>query len=305
MWQPEPGWQPLPSGTSSSTVGVWRVRDGDGDAVVKRIAAPIAGDPPELSDPHHYAYWRREAEVAMAFQPGPGFGLLPPPPRLVEEDASGITVWTAYVESAPLPGPFVARALGRLAAQALPEADWWSRDLLADRLRRTEEHDGWPTLARTTIADVADALWHRRHGILARYAALPQGPAHGDVTPGNLVTRDGDDVVAVDWRMCGLAPHGADLGYFALAAKEDLSVLLEAWAVGHAEAGGDADPTEVELAARTMATFTVLGQAEWALAAAARGDGALAGKYRHPSVAPYLRSLQNHLSDLEWLLGMR
>ena len=60
MWHPEPGWQPLTAGTGSSTVGVWRA----GDRVVKRLGAPLPGDPEMLSNPRHVAYWRRPAEVA-------------------------------------------------------------------------------------------------------------------------------------------------------------------------------------------------------------------------------------------------
>ena len=55
MWQPEPGWHPLPGGTGTSTVGVWRTVLGDQPVIVKRLAAPQEGDPAELSDPRHFA----------------------------------------------------------------------------------------------------------------------------------------------------------------------------------------------------------------------------------------------------------
>src|SRR3546814_10067559 len=60
MWEPEPGWQRLSGGMGASTVGVWR----NGDRVAKRIEAPLRGDPADLSDPAHFAWWRRAAEVA-------------------------------------------------------------------------------------------------------------------------------------------------------------------------------------------------------------------------------------------------
>ena len=50
------------------------------------------------------------------------------------------------------------------------------------------------------------------------------------------------------------------------------------------------------------AAYTALCRAEWALARVASGPGALAGKYRHPAVAPYLRSLQRLFPQLEALL---
>ena len=51
-----------------------------------------------------------------------------------------------------------------------------------------------------------------------------------------------------------------------------------------------------------VAGYSALCRAEWALARVATGPGALAGKYRHPAVAPYLRSLQRLFPQLEALL---
>ena len=42
--------------------------------------------------------------------------------------------------------------------------------------------------------------------------------------------------------------------------------------------------------------------AEWALSRVAPGEGALHGKFNHPSVAPYLRAVQRQLSQVETLL---
>lgn len=50
------------------------------------------------------------------------------------------------------------------------------------------------------------------------------------------------------------------------------------------------------------AVFTAFNCAEWALARAAAGEGALAAKFRHPAVAPYLRSLQRLFPEIEKLL---
>ncbi len=63
MWEPEPGWLALRSGTGTSTVGVWRTVLGGRPVVVKRLAAPTDDDPAELRDPRHFAYWRRAGDV--------------------------------------------------------------------------------------------------------------------------------------------------------------------------------------------------------------------------------------------------
>ena len=41
---------------------------------------------------------------------------------------------------------------------------------------------------------------------------------------------------------------------------------------------------------------------EWALSRVAKGEGALAGKFRHPAVAPHLRALQRQFPLIEQLL---
>ena len=65
---------------------------------------------------------------------------------------------------------------------------------------------------------------------------------------------------------------------------------------------GIATPEEVTLGMRVSAAYTALSRAEWALARVAGGEGALAGKYRHPAVAPYLRALQRQFAQIEALL---
>ena len=65
MWEPDPGWHALPRGAGVSTVGVWRTAYGDQPVVIKRLGAPERDDPAELSDRHHFAYWRREADVLV------------------------------------------------------------------------------------------------------------------------------------------------------------------------------------------------------------------------------------------------
>jgi aminoglycoside phosphotransferase (APT) family kinase protein len=126
------------------------------------------------------------------------------------------------------------------------------------------------------------------------------GRLHGDPVPSNLVARQGEDVVAVDWQCFGIGPVGSDLGYYALTTREDVEVLLECFLDG---LGPGFDLDAVADAARVTAVYTVLSRTEWALAQAARGEGALAGKFRHPAVAPHVRALQRQFPQIEHLLA--
>src|SRR4029078_1827312 len=97
-WEAEAGWVSVPGGSGPSTVGVWRTELGGQPLAVKRLARPVPGDPPELSDPTHFAYWRREADVAESglTRSTPG---LRGPVIAVEEDAAGITAdWDCVQE---------------------------------------------------------------------------------------------------------------------------------------------------------------------------------------------------------------
>jgi len=300
MWEPEPGWHPLPGGTGASTVGLWRAAQGGRPVVIKRLAAPSPGDPAELGEPGHAAYWRREADVL-------GTGLTAGTPGLravgaaIEEDDQGITVTREWVEDAALSGLFVAMALGRFAGCDLPRPRFLARHQLGDRMARVERRGGWATLARTTVADVAQHLWDRRTTMLDLVEALPQVPQHGDPTPMNLPGRDGDEVLAIDWGTLGTGPVGGDLGYYSLGSREAFEPLLDAYLMGLP--ADLASPDDVLLGARVTAVYTALNRAEWALARVAGGEGALAGKYRHPSVAPHLRALQRQFPQIEALLG--
>lgn len=301
MWQPDPGWRALPAGMGSSTVGVWAAsRDGH-DCVVKRLAVPTPDDAFELTRPHHYAYWHREADAALA--PATGPGLVAPETVAVEEDDEGVTIWSAFVERGDVPALFAARALGRFAGSAFEQAPWLCRHQLADRMARVEERGGWATLARTTVADLADALWARRARLLGELRSLPQGAVHGDPTPQNLLARHGDEVVAIDWATLGTGALGGDLGYFSLSCREDVDVLMEAYLAGARETGLPVERADAVRAAQIVSVYTAMSRADWALARVAGGEGALAAKYRHPSVSPYLRGLQRQFPQIEALLG--
>jgi hypothetical protein len=300
MWQPEPGWHALPGGTGMSTVGVWRTVCDDRPVVVKRFAAPSEHDPAELSDRRHFAYWRRAADVASSGLVTATPGLRGPLDAVVEEDVEGITLIQDWVEDAANSGLFAVNAMGRFAGADLGPATWLARDQLRDRLARVERRGGWKTLERTTIADVADHLWRRRHSFLDALDELTQVPQHGDPVPANLPGREGDEVIAIDWGMLGHGPVGADLGYYLLSAREDFEPLVDSYLMGLPPELASRD--EVELGARVTAVYTVLTRVDWALERVAGGEGALAAKFRHPSVAPYIRALQRQFPLIEALL---
>jgi len=301
MWEPQPGWLEVPGGTGPATVGVWRTEQGGRPLAVKRLARPGPHDSAEVSDPGHFAYWRREADVVES-----GLSRLTPglrgPVAALDEDAEGITITSDWVEDAANNGLFLAHALGRFAAADLGPRRWLGRDLLRLRMARVEHRGGWPTLQRTSAADIADSLWTRREHFLIQYDALPQVPHHGDVAPANLRGREGDEVLAIDWSSLGVGPIGTDLGLHVVSAREGPEPLLDAYLLGLPD--GIATAAEVLLGTRVVAAYTAFSRAEWALSRVAAGEGALAGKFRHPSVAPYLRALQRIAGQVEQLLEL-
>jgi hypothetical protein len=302
MWQPEAGWTPLLRGGGAATVGLWRAQLRGRLAVVKRLGRPTLDDPAALSEPTHAGYWRREAEVALSTSIVDGPGLVPPEYLRVDEDDEGVTIWSAEIVAEPPPALQVARALGRYAGAANADVPWAARRTLVDRLAMAEARGGWPTLGRTPMADVADHLWTRRSHWLSQYAAAPAGRLHGDAVPANFPASRGEDVVAVDWQGFGIGPIGTDLGYYALSTREDFDVLLEAFLDGVGVGRRDVDQEQVRVAATVMTVYSALSRAEWALSRAAPGEGALHGKFNHPSVAPYLRAVQRQLAQVETLL---
>lgn len=303
MWQPDPSWTPLPAGGGPATVGVWQANDQGRTAIVKRLGRPGPDDAALLEDRTHAGYWRREAEVALSLTAINGPGLVAPEYLRCDEDEEGITLWSERVVAEPPTSLLVAHSLGRFAGAAATPPPWAARRTLADRLAIAESRGGWPTLMRTTLADVAEHLWSTRSTWLRRRDEAPAGRLHGDAVPANFVATRGADVVAVDWQGFGFGPIGTDLGYYALSAREDFEVLLSTFLDGVAASGAVVDPDAVRVAATVMSVYTIFSRAEWALCRVAPGEGALAGKFSHPSVAPHLRALQRQAAQIEALVG--
>lgn len=296
MWQPEPGWVPLADGHGPLSVGTWRVA---GEWVVKRVRKPdehAGADYRSISSP---SYWRRELELALADLTTSG--LVAPTVRRVDEDDDGFTLWTGAQSRSVVDGDRVALALAEFASSPLEIEPWHAVGHLRAKLAQAEEHDGWPTLARTTVADLTDALWSVRGTCLKRLEALPRVPIHGDLVRANVLGLSTGAVVAIDWASFGWGAPGEDLGLYSASTAGDLDRLVYEYVGGLPD--GLVSTGDVAWAARTVAAFTVIGRAEWALARVAPGEGALANKYRHPAVAPYLRALQDQIPAIEAVLA--
>lgn len=299
-WEPEPGWVRLP-GAGPATLGVWRATEAGRDVVVKRLVRPEPHDQIGVNEPSDVNYWRRAADVALSRVVAASPGLREAPVVRVEEDDEGITLVHAHVEAEPAPGLWLASCLGRFAGTELGGQPWLARGQLRTRLTLVERRGGWRSLARTPAADVADHLWSRRNVWLDRADALPLIAQHGDAAPANIPGRAGDDGMAIDWAHLGVGPVGADLGYLSLSSREELDPLVDAYAAALPD--GLASRDDVLTGARVTAVYTALTRLDWALGRAAPGEGALAGKLKHPSVAPYIRAMQRQATQIEALLG--
>ena len=299
-WQPEPGWQRLP-GAGPASVGVWSAQVAGRDVVVKRLGCPDPHDAPGSLAPSDVNYWRRAADVALSGVVADAPGLREAPVVSVEEDPEGITLVHARVEHHDAPGLWLAACLGSFAAVDIGQHAWLARGQLRSRLGLVERRGGWLTLERTPMADIADHLWTHREPWLDRCDALPQVAQHGDPSASNIPGRAAEGAVAIDWAHLGWGPVGADLGYLSLATREDIEPLVEAYVA--ALPAGLATTNDVMTGARVMAVYTALTRLDWALARVADGEGALAGKFRHPSVAPYIRAMQRQVGQIEALLA--
>ena len=300
MWQPEPGWRDLP-GAGPATAGVWATTEAGREVVVKRLRCPDPYDASGPLVPSDVNYWRRAADVALSGVVAGAPGLREAPVVRVEEDDEGITLVHERVEHHDAPGLWLAACLGGFAATDLGAHPWLARDQLRSRLGLVERRGGWRMLARTPMADIADHLWSHRTLWLDRSDALPQVAQHGDPSAANIPGRAGSGAVAIDWAHLGRGPVGSDLGYLSLATREDVGPLVEAYVA--ALPAGLASADDVMTGARVMAVYTALTRLDWALARVADGEGALAGKFRHPSVAPYIRAMQRQVDQIEALLA--
>ncbi|MEV6268593.1 phosphotransferase [Kribbella sp. NPDC051936] len=222
---------------------------------------------PGVADPRHHAFWERQALVAESGVVAGTPGLRAPACLGVERDDDGITLRTAYTSPVAWAPEALAAALGRFGACSVAEPAWAALDVLRDRLTTVKGRGGWRALTHAGLASAAiEALWMRRESALAVLDRLPRVPTHGDAHPVNLLGREGDDVIAIDWEQFGLGPAGFDLGYLLLATDAPLEDLLAA------HGGEAADRGAVRCGAVLVAGFTGVSRAAWALGQAIPGD---------------------------------
>ncbi|MEU4293630.1 phosphotransferase [Kribbella sp. NPDC026596] len=103
-------------------------------------------------------------------------------------------------------------------------------------------------LGRFARSSVTEPSWVARD--------VPRTPSHGDAHPINLIGRDSDDVLAIDWEQFGLAPTGFDLACLLLAGNTPLDDLLAAHA-------GNTDV--VRRGVTLIAAYTTVSRAAWSL----------------------------------------
>ncbi|MDX6262314.1 MAG: hypothetical protein QOH84_4002 [Kribbellaceae bacterium] len=263
-WEPESDWTALTVGTGVSNGGVWLTPDG---MVAKRLLPGV-----ERAD--HYAYWRRQAEVAVSGVVEATIGLRGPRCVKVDSDPGGVTVWSVAVKAVEIEPVELASALGRFGLNEFEHAEWFARRILRDRLAGDEQGAGW---ARLVLEDRLPAglrrdcgvLWERRDELMDELDRLPQQVVHGDAHPVNLLGREGDEVVAVDWEQFGVGPLGFDLGYLVVSTETAIDVLLAAYQSGSRSTW----PTDaVRRGAVLTAAITVVARAAWSLRQAEPGD---------------------------------
>ena len=218
MWQPEPGWHPLPGGTGTSTVGVWRTVLGDRPVVVKRLARPGRARPGRAQRPAALRLLaprrrRRHRRGVVDAHPGPARA---PLDASVEEDVEGITL---------------TQDVGRGRRQQRPVRRPRAGPVRRRRPRRRPA--GWPATScatgwRGSSAAAAGRRWPGRRsptspttcgtaasGCSTQLDALPQVPQHGDPVPGQPARpRRATTWSPSTGRTLGHGPVGADLGYY-------------------------------------------------------------------------------------------
>ena len=197
-------------------------------SVVLKILERQEQEPP-LSDMWH---WKRELLLVQSglteHLPGP---VKAPHFYRINETPDGAWLWMEYVESRHS-GPwalddyaFAAHQLGYwngacITGVPLPSEPWLARQHYRTWLSDTNPEQNWQLpLHQKHISDDLrnryDRLWAEREMFYSVLEALPQCFSHFDSQRRNLFIRRGndeqDELVLVDWAMCGLGPLGAEL----------------------------------------------------------------------------------------------
>ncbi len=219
------------------TAGIWRYA-GEGWSVICKHVTPTGGGVDHWASseqPDHWNYWAREP---LAYRSGlttsaySGSGIAAPALLGAFDRDDGVALWLQDV--AGVPGEdwdvdtvaLFARRLGRgqgsyLAGRPLPDVGWlsqrWLRHygdskpvdgsvLYDDAAWRLPEITGAFAALRPRLI----RLWEGREALLRAVEASPQTLCHCDVWPKNLVRRDHDEHVLIDWAFLGVGAIGED-----------------------------------------------------------------------------------------------
>jgi hypothetical protein len=231
------------------------------------------------TDPAHWSYWRREAEVYSDVRfrsslTGTGLDL---PVAEVEEGSGSVSLWLEDV--AGLAGTdFVledhvaaATALGRWQGGPVGTVPGWSsqrflRDYSTSRpvdLNLVDDDHAWDQpLIRAAWPGDLRAGWerllaHREH-LLTVMEQLPRTLCHLDAWVSNAIRRPSGDVVLLDWAFAGDGAVGEDLGNYLPDAVFDLfwpaerlaeleALCFPAYVTGLREAGWSGDQEQARL----------------------------------------------------------
>jgi hypothetical protein len=262
------------------TRGVWRVAASGGSAVLKLLTCEVSSADPKWAssrDLRHWNYWRREAEFYASELPAQLAEHGIASPRLLarfDRSPGAVALWLEDVAGKRgdewLLGEHVvaARLLGEaqgcaLAARAAAEFEWTSRRFLrgyADKpvewsLLEDDEVWGLPLVASCLGSEVREAgrrLLAEREWLLGWMERLPRTLCHLDFWPMNLICRENDCVVALDWAFVGDGALGEDLGnhvpdaaFDSFVAPDELAQLdqatFDAYLAGLALAGWSGD----------------------------------------------------------------
>jgi hypothetical protein len=189
--------------------------------------------PEQETLPSDLWYWKRELLLAQSgfldHLPGP---IKAPRFYRAEETASGAWLWQEYIEprfSATKWGlaeyAFAAYQLGYwngacATSAPLPTESWLTRQHYRSWYTETNpEQDFQFALNQQYITDTLrahyDRLWAERGRFYRTLESLPQTFSHFDSQRRNLFIRQGnnaqDELVLIDWALCGIGPLGAEL----------------------------------------------------------------------------------------------
>jgi hypothetical protein len=210
----------------------WGEGQGNTGSQAWSVVLKILERPEEESPPSDLWLWKRELLLVKS-------GLmerLPPPikaPRFyrVEETPAGAWLWQEYIENqrsdpwTPDEYAFAAHQLGLwngayVCGPSLPEEPWFTRKHYASWYRNTnpEQDFLFPLNQQYIFGNTRkryEQLWEEREMFYTVLETLPQAFSHFDSQRRNLFIRKGsngqEELVLVDWAVCGFGPLGAEL----------------------------------------------------------------------------------------------